>query len=222
MMDAVREDGLFAALVGVFAVALCLGLWAAPNPGPERLAAIEIDMADVPSDSGRDIPTPRRRLDAPTPVSPQPVRAMAPPMAAPTPVKTASVDAPTIPAAPGAVGDMAALAGPVGVAATASDAMAGFMGQGDYFELLKMRVDAIKVYPEQAKATARQGQVVVRFVLHRDGAVSAVTVAQTSGSKALDEAAARAVERAAPFPCPPAGLFELPVRLQVGVQFLLT
>lgn len=222
MMASWHEDRLFTCLVCIFGAALFIAITLTPNPGPQRTEAIEIDMADLPMDSGRNIPVPRHRAKSPSPVKPRLVQAMAPPKVCPVRAAAVTANTPTVSALANSIGDMPALSGPQGVALSASDAMAGFMGQNDYFELLKMRVDALKVYPLEAKTNRRQGQVVVRFVLHKDGMVSAISIFKSSGSLALDEAATRAVKKAAPFPCPPSGLFDMPVRLQVGVQFMLT
>ena len=49
------------------------------------------------------------------------------------------------------------------------------------------------------------GKAVVSFTLSSGGGLAGVTLARSSGSSALDRAAVRLVQRAAPFPPPPAG-----------------
>ncbi|MEM9330751.1 MAG: TonB family protein [Pseudomonadota bacterium] len=55
-------------------------------------------------------------------------------------------------------------------------------------------------YPKAAKKKKIRGQVLVSFVVSRSGQVSGVRVVRGSGSSILDDAAVKAVLRAAPFP----------------------
>lgn len=50
-----------------------------------------------------------------------------------------------------------------------------------------------------------RGAAVVAFRVSDGGGLAAVTIARSSGSSALDQAALRVVRRAAPFPAPPSG-----------------
>ncbi len=49
-------------------------------------------------------------------------------------------------------------------------------------------------YPESAKAAKNQGKCVVRFLVKKDGSIEEVSVAQSSGFKALDDEAVRVVK----------------------------
>lgn len=55
-------------------------------------------------------------------------------------------------------------------------------------------------YPDQARREHVHGDVVLTVALNRNGSVKTVDVIQSSGHKLLDEAAARIVRLAAPFP----------------------
>ncbi|XPV76840.1 MAG: energy transducer TonB [Desulfovibrio sp.] len=217
-----NEDTFFYGLLLFFGVALYAGLYLAPNPGPQLLQAIEIDMADVPDNSGRDIPVPRRQRNTPEPVQAEPMRVAAAPAIPKISTQKILADVSGVPAMPhGTLGHN--LAAPVAtVSASAADAMAGFMTQKDYYELLKMRVDALKRYPAAAKKDELQGEVVVRFDLDAKGKATAIMIYKSCGKACLDDAAIQAVRRAVPFPCPPSGFFKFPLRLQLAIQFMLT
>jgi protein TonB len=55
-------------------------------------------------------------------------------------------------------------------------------------------------YPPQARRQGLSGEVHVRFTVASNGSVSTVSIARSSGSPILDEAALATVKRAAPFP----------------------
>ena len=65
----------------------------------------------------------------------------------------------------------------------------------------------------------QRGTVVVGFTLRSDGTLVAREVTQSSGHKALDEAAVATLDRAAPFPPFPAGIDEQEMRLVVPFTF---
>src|SRR5690606_6213940 len=60
-------------------------------------------------------------------------------------------------------------------------------------------------YPAAAKRQRMRGEVHVAFTVAGSGSVSSVRVVRGSGFPVLDQAAAEAVRRAAPFPPIPAG-----------------
>jgi periplasmic protein TonB len=57
----------------------------------------------------------------------------------------------------------------------------------------------------RAQRAPARGSVLVRFAIAASGALADVSVAQSSGSAALDRLALDHIRRAAPFPAPPAG-----------------
>jgi protein TonB len=120
------------------------------------------------------------------------------------------------------MGDVAVPGSVDNLALSASTAATGFMTRSDYVELLRMRVDSLKVYPESAQALGRQGCVVVRFIVGKSGLIREKTLVRGSGTSSLDKAALQAVDRAAPFPMAPAGLFAYPLTLQIEICFELT
>ena len=67
------------------------------------------------------------------------------------------------------------------------------------------RLNQFKRYPRQARARAHQGTVKVAFVLDSEGHVVSSRVVKSSGSPILDQETLDLVERAQPYPVPPAG-----------------
>jgi protein TonB len=103
-----------------------------------------------------------------------------------------------------------------------SGAPGGFFSKKDYYDMIRMKIESSRVYPETARSRMIEGRVTVRFTVTEDGQVSSVSVVKGSGSRILDQAALRAVADAAPFPRPPAGMFTGPVPVQITVSFELT
>lgn len=61
-------------------------------------------------------------------------------------------------------------------------------------------VNSSKIYPAQAVKRGIEGSVTVRVELDGDGNLLSATVVNSSGSRILEQAAVRAVERATPYP----------------------
>ena len=91
-----------------------------------------------------------------------------------------------------------------------------------YLEMVRLRIERYKRYPQIARAKNIEGSVTIRFVITPEGAVREVEVAKRSGNKTLDQAALKAVQDAAPFPKPPGHLFEGKVPLELTIVFELT
>ena len=210
-------------LLVVFSGVLALAVMLAPDPGPRTIEAIELDMGPSPLQHTRNIPRPRPR---PEKIRPAEVNAMVP---APcphqittcSPIEQADISVPRMEVL-GTMGDVAVPDAVDNLALSASAAAAGFMTRSDYVELLRMRVDALKVYPESAHALGKQGRVVVRFIVGKNGLIRKKTLVRGSGTPSLDKAALHAVDKAAPFPMAPAGLFAYPLTLQIELCFELT
>lgn len=90
-----------------------------------------------------------------------------------------------------------------------------------YFDMVKMRIEKNKIYPESAKSTHAQGSVGLRFTITPEGGIKNPEVTKTSRHAALDQAAIKALQDAAPFPKPPARFFKGDLTLQVSVLFEL-
>jgi len=92
---------------------------------------------------------------------------------------------------------------------------------GDYFDMVRMKIESNKKYPAEARKNGREGQVVVRFVITMDGYISSLEIVKSANHVDLDQAALEAVRNAAPFPMPPTGLFKDKVRVEIAVLFEL-
>ena len=69
------------------------------------------------------------------------------------------------------------------------------------------------------REAGRQGTVIVAFAITRAGALASARVTRGSGDPALDAAAETLVERAAPFPAPPAGVDAKDLSFTVPIRF---
>ena len=97
-----------------------------------------------------------------------------------------------------------------------------FMTASSYLDMVRLKIERRKRYPETAKSRYIEGRVTIRFVLLTDGGVRDVTVVRAARSKELNTAALDAVQRAAPFPKPPSNLFKRDLPLELTIVFELT
>jgi len=89
-----------------------------------------------------------------------------------------------------------------------------------YLKQVQTRVRDSWDTPGDRLVAGHSNRVAVRFIIHRSGRVSAVTVESGSGTPGLDSSARRAVENAQPFPPLPepyeGDTLELTIRFTVG------
>jgi protein TonB len=83
------------------------------------------------------------------------------------------------------------------------------------------RLNQFKRYPRQARARAHQGTVKVAFVLDSEGHVVSSRVVKSSGSPILDQETLDLIERAQPYPVPPAGAGGQDLFLEVPITYAL-
>ena len=91
-----------------------------------------------------------------------------------------------------------------------------------YLEMVRLKIERHKKYPDSARVRQIEGSVIVRFVILPQGDIKSAEVVKTSGNKALDGAALMAVKDAAPFPKAPAHLFKGEIPLELTIVFELT
>ncbi|MEW8176192.1 MAG: energy transducer TonB, partial [Candidatus Thiodiazotropha endolucinida] len=73
----------------------------------------------------------------------------------------------------------------------------------EYKAALRKAIETNKGYPRRAVRLRQEGEVLVGFTVRRDGVIGALRIVESSGSKLLDTAARRAVEKISgrlPFP----------------------
>jgi protein TonB len=78
-----------------------------------------------------------------------------------------------------------------------------------------------KGYPAGALARGEDGTAHVAFTLDREGRVTDIHIARSSGFQALDDDAFQMVMRAQPFPPPPSDLTGPQIKLNVPVRYEL-
>jgi periplasmic protein TonB len=76
-----------------------------------------------------------------------------------------------------------------------------------------------KKYPTEARLRGEQGVALVSYSIDRSGKVTAARLDKSSGSTLLDQAALDALNRASPFPAPPAELAEVTFKFAQPIQF---
>ena len=87
--------------------------------------------------------------------------------------------------------------------------------------LLKWVYQYLK-YPKEAVANGVQGRVVVEFIIGKDGVVSNVEIARSSGSQALDDEALRVVKASPKWKPAQVKKVNVASRMSVAVDFKLT
>ncbi|MCB2146299.1 MAG: energy transducer TonB [Deltaproteobacteria bacterium] len=190
---------------------------------------IEMTLQNIARPVTRDIPRPRPRPKMPAPTDPvKQLNVVQRPLPSFRPLAMAPVEsnlpdslmqgisAPDVPRAPG-VDSADWVPGPQ-VQETTDE----FMTPSSYLDMVRMKIESRKRYPETARARSIEGRVTVRFTLLADGNVCDVSVTQGTRSSALNMAALDAVQRAAPFPRPPRNLFKGDLPLELTIVFELT
>jgi len=70
----------------------------------------------------------------------------------------------------------------------------------DYFDQIRRLIRANWIYPREAGERGIGGQLVIEFVIAKDGHLSAIELRRSSGVEILDRFALNAVKLAQPFP----------------------
>ena len=167
----------------------------------------------------RSIPRPRVRHKTPQVSEVNKIQVPKPhvPQMKMDPVEAESPDTVTEPIA---MPDTSGLSG--GVADWEPAGTPDYLSQGDYFDMLRLKIESKKKYPPAAQKRQIEGRVVVGFTLNPDGGVASAEIVQSSRHTALDQAALKAVKAASPFPRPPSNLFEGPLQMKIAIVFELT
>lgn len=97
-----------------------------------------------------------------------------------------------------------------------------YTSSNSYLEMVRLKIERYKRYPDTARIRQKEGRVIIRFVITPEGHVRAASVVKTSRNKILDTAAIKAVEDAAPFPKPPSRFFKGEISLELTIVFELT
>jgi protein TonB len=93
--------------------------------------------------------------------------------------------------------------------------------EATYLEMVRLKIERHKKYPETARAKQIEGFVTVRFVITPQGDVLNIEIIRSSRQKSLDKAALKAIHAATPFPRPPRHLFKGKIPLELTIAFEL-
>lgn len=99
---------------------------------------------------------------------------------------------------------------------------ADFSTPQTYLDMVKIKIERYKAYPESARSRHIEGTATLRFILTLDGEVKDIQIVKSSKNVLLDEAAIKALREAVPFPKPPSQLFKNDIPLQIDIVFELT
>lgn len=184
---------------------------------------IELGLKENSRPVGREIPRPRARHTPPTVATAQETRVqkMALPPVRIDPVDTSRPDTPMagigVPQLPGAPCPT-----PFSTADWGLSKPSEFFTKKDYFDMLRLKIETCKRYPDTARARHREGKVTISFVITARGKVLSAAIVTPARHKSLDRAALRALKDAAPFAPPPANLFKPPLAMEITIVFELT
>ena len=89
-----------------------------------------------------------------------------------------------------------------------------------YFASIKRKIELVWQYPYDAAVQGIEGELLIDFVIGRDGKLLSVEIMRSSGHKMLDEEAVRSIKKAAPFDPIPAD-YKIP-HLQISGRFVYT
>ncbi|MEW6378269.1 MAG: energy transducer TonB [bacterium] len=90
-----------------------------------------------------------------------------------------------------------------------------------YQSIIHRHIDSRKRFPSLAARKGWEGNVSIRFLLHRDGQVEQIQITRSSRIALLDEAAIAAVKNGNPFPPFPSGIQESSIWFEVTLNFEL-
>lgn len=188
----------------------------------QALSYIELTMQDISKPFTRNIPRPRHRPQAPAPqeVKKLMVTRQLMPRFKPIQLEPAEKELPDSLMAEIGVPDIPTTAG-LQIADWNPNGSGDYVTAQNYLEMIRFRIERYKRYPQIARTKNIEGRVTIRFVITPIGEVREVEVAKRSGNKALDQAALKAVQDAAPFPKPPGHLFKGAVPLELTIMFEL-
>jgi protein TonB len=101
------------------------------------------------------------------------------------------------------------------------DGTGDYFTTNDYFDMLRLKIESCKKYPESAKLKRIEGRVDVRFVITANGQISFLEIIKNAKDSSLSKAALDAVKNAAPFPRLPLSLFKGPLHIELTILFEL-
>ncbi|QPJ64134.1 MAG: energy transducer TonB [Candidatus Nitrohelix vancouverensis] len=101
-------------------------------------------------------------------------------------------------------------------------AMQGGNALDGYAQGIKQKIESEKKYPPRAKRLGNEGTVVIRFTILKNGNITDIEMVSGSKYKSINEAALKAVRKAAPFPHLPDEIGRDSLKLVLPFNFELT
>jgi protein TonB len=218
-----KPNRLLQGLVGVsLAIHLLILMHVSGIYRSNALSYIEMTLQNVSRPSARSIPRPRHR---PKEIKPEDVKRLKVTRRSPSfrPIKVEPVEKnlpdslmegigiPDIPDTPG-----------LNVANWNPGELTDYGdSEATYLEMVRLKIERHKKYPETARAKQIEGFVTVRFVITPQGDILDVEIIKSSRQKSLDKAALKAIHAATPFPRPPRHLFKGKIPLELTIAFEL-
>ncbi len=97
----------------------------------------------------------------------------------------------------------------------------GMPTKEDYYEMVRLRIERHKKYPDEAASMHKQGTVILSFVINLEGIMRNLKIVKPSSHEVLNEAALQAVRDCNPFLKPPPRLFKEDILIELDVNFEL-
>jgi len=97
-----------------------------------------------------------------------------------------------------------------------------FLTKNDYFDMLRLKIESNKKYPDTARLRYVEGRVRIQFMIAKDGRISDLKIVKPARHNSLNKAALKAVRDSAPFPVPPSNLFKEALKIEITIVFEIT
>lgn len=223
-----KPNWLFRSLIGIsIVIHAFIFMHVAGIYHSSALSFIELTMEDLSKPFSRDIPRPRLKpKDIKKPREMKKIELKKRVMPSFKPMKVDRIDNNISSGIAENIGTSDLLDGSgLDLAGWDPNAMAGLkeiLTRKDYFELIQLRIESHKVYPNMAKMKRIEGRTSVQFIIALNGTISGLSIVTSSRNKSLDDAAIAAVEDSSPFPRPPLKLFSGPIPLEITIVFETT
>lgn len=218
---------------GTLHLGLILGVWinggftrpAAPDAPPTLKVSLVLHMAepetvDQPQPQPEPEPEPQPQPE-PTPVQVAEPAPVAPPK--PEPEQPREPEPETPASVPQDEPPIESETAPLQAEAAPPALDTGYLQDLEqrYMAALRQAIEAQKYYPRRARRLGHQGSVRIEFILERDGRLRDIRIAESSGSRALDKAALKAVKTVGRFEPIPQELAQRRWPLDVALNYEL-
>ena len=189
------------------------------------LQFIELSMEDIGKPFTRAIPRPTLRPKDPDP--PPDVKKILVTSTPIAPVKPFQVDPPSGKFFEGLMEGIALPKADAGLGRSVGvykiedllNAGAEYATAKSYLEMVVLKIESAKHYPESARSMQQQGRVTVSFTITMAGEVKNAQIVTPCRHEVLNQAALKAVNSASPFPRPPLKFFKADIPMKLNIIF---